>query len=64
VHPLKHPRNAIFIGLVFVVIGFVFWAIPYFVGFHIDYAGTTMLIVLGVAMAIMFYTLIAGSPSD
>jgi hypothetical protein len=63
-HPLKHPRNAVFIGLVFAVIGLVYWAIPYFFGFHLDYAGTTMLVVLGVAMAIMFYTLIAGSPSD
>jgi hypothetical protein len=63
-HPLKHPRNAIFVGLVFVVVGFVYWAIPYFGGFHLDYAGTTMLGVLGVAMAIMAYVLIAGSPSD
>ena len=28
-HPLKHPRNAIFLGLIFVVIGFVYWVIPY-----------------------------------
>jgi hypothetical protein len=63
-HPLKHPRNAIFVGLLFVAIGFVYWALPYFFGFHLDYAGATMLAVLGVAMAIMFYVLIAGSPSD
>ena len=63
-HPLKHPRNAIFAGLMFVAIAFVYWAIPYFGGFHLDYAGTTMLAVLGIATAIMAYVLIAGSPSD
>ena len=60
-HPIKHPRNAIFVGLVFVVIGAVYWALPYFTNAHLDYAGVTMLGVLGIAMAIMFYVLIAGS---
>jgi uncharacterized membrane protein len=60
-HPIKHPRNAIFIGLVFVAIGAVYWALPYFTNAHLDYAGVTMLGVLGIAMAIMFYVLIAGS---
>ncbi len=63
-HPLRHPRNAIFVGLLFVVIGVLFWAIPTFGGWHVDYAGVTMLLALGVAMAIMAYVLIAGSPSD
>jgi uncharacterized membrane protein len=60
-HPIKHPRNAIFIGLVFVAIGALYWALPYFTNAHLDYAGVTMLGVLGIAMAIMFYVLIAGS---
>ena len=63
-HPLKHPRNAIFVGLIFVVIGFFYWAIPYFGGWHLDYAGVTMLLVLGGAMSILFYVLIAGSPNE
>ena len=63
-HPLKHPRNAIFLGLIFVVIGFIYWFLPYILGTHIDYAGVTMLGILGIAMALMFYVLIAGSPSD
>jgi hypothetical protein len=63
-HPLKHPRNAIFLGLIFIVIGFVYWFIPYVAGIHIDYAGVTMLGILGIAMALMFYVLIAGSPND
>ena len=63
-HPLKHPRNAVFVGLIFVVIAVVYWAIPYFGGWHLDYAGVTMLGVLGIAMSIMFYVLIAGSSND
>ena len=63
-HPLKHPRNAILVGLVFVAIAVVYWAIPYFGGFHLDYAGVTMLGILGIAGALMFYVLVAGSPND
>ncbi len=63
-HPLKHPRNAILTGLVFVVIGVAYWAIPYFGNWHLDYAGVTMLLVLGIAMSLMFYVLIAGSTND
>ncbi|HUP54760.1 MAG TPA: hypothetical protein VM408_04570 [Methylomirabilota bacterium] len=63
-HPLPHPRNAIFVGLIFVVIAVVFWAVPAFGGWHVDYAGVTMLAILGIAMALMAYVLIVGSPSD
>ena len=27
-HPLRHPRNAIFVGLLFVVVGVIYWAVP------------------------------------
>ena len=63
-HPLKHPRNALIVGIVFVVIAAVYWAVPYFGGWHLDYAGVTMLALLGVAMALMAYVLIAGSPNE
>ena len=63
-HPLRHSRNAIAIGALFVVIGVVFWAVPTFVGGHVDYAGVTLLVALGVAMSIMAYVLIAGSSND
>lgn len=63
-HPLRHPRNAALVGVIFIVIGFLYWALPYFANLHVDYAGVTMLGVLGVAMALMAYILIAGSPSD
>jgi uncharacterized membrane protein len=63
-HPLRHPRNAIFVGILFVVIGFVYWIVPYLGDWHIDYAGVTMLGALGIAMGLMAYVLIAGSPNE
>lgn len=63
-HPLRHPRNAALVGIIFVVIALVYWAVPYFGGWHLDYAGVTMLGVLGIAMALMAYILVAGSPND
>jgi hypothetical protein len=63
-HPLRHPRNAAMVGIVFVLIGVLFWAIPTYGGWHVDYAGVTMLLALGIAMAIMAYVLVAGSTND
>ena len=67
-HPLRHPRNAALVGIVFIVIAFLFWAVPTFTGLTDNYndvaAGTTMLLFLGVAMAIMAYVLVAGSADD
>ena len=45
-HPLRHPRNAIVIGVVFVVIGVdLLGASRTIGGWHVDYAGVTMLLV-------------------
>jgi hypothetical protein len=63
-HPLRHPRNAASVGIIFIVIAFVFWGLAKLGNFHVDYAGVTMLGVLGIAMALMFYVLVAGSPND
>jgi hypothetical protein len=63
-HPLRHPRNAIFVGMLFVIVGAIYWAVQYFTGWEVDYAGTTLLLLLGVAVAVMSYVLIAGSPND
>ena len=63
-HPLRHPRNAIFVGLMFSVVGVIYWFVQYQAGFHADIAGVTMLLLLGVAVSIMAYVLIAGSPND
>ena len=35
-HPLRHPRNAALVGIIFIVIGFIYWAFPYFGNFHVD----------------------------
>ena len=63
-HPLKHPRNAIFVGLMFVFVGFVYWLFPYLGLGELDWAGVVMLLALGIAVALMSYVLIAGSPSE
>ena len=63
-HPLRHPRNAIFVGLVFVIVGGIYFGVQAAAGWNVDYAGVTLLILLGVAIAIMSYVLIAGSPND
>lgn len=67
-HPLRHPRNAALVGIVFVVIAAIFWIVPTSQGLTVSYddvaAGTTMLLFLGVAMAIMAYVLIAGSTDE
>ena len=63
-HPLQHPRNAALLGIIFVVIGAIYWATQSLGGFHVDYAGVTMLLVLGIAMGLMAYVLVAGSSND
>jgi len=63
-HPLRHPRNAIALGLLFSAIGVVYWLVQYLADWHADIAGVTMLLLLGVAVSIMAYVLIAGSPND
>ena len=63
-HPLRHPRYAAIVGIAFVVVAVIYWAVPYFGGWHLDYAGVTMLGLLGVAIALMAYVLVAGSSND
>ncbi|HEX2470188.1 MAG TPA: hypothetical protein VHK05_06330 [Candidatus Limnocylindrales bacterium] len=63
-HPLRHPRNAIVVGLLFALTGAAYWAVQVIAGWEVDYAGVTMLFLLGVATSILAYVLIAGSPND
>jgi hypothetical protein len=63
-HPLRHPRNAIFVGLLFAIVGTIYFAVQTIAGWQVDYAGTTLLLLLGIAMGLMAYVLIAGSPND
>jgi hypothetical protein len=61
---MRHPRNAIVVGLIFVIIAAIYYGFAKLGDYHIDYAGTTMLAVLGIAGAVMAYVLIAGSPNE
>jgi hypothetical protein len=63
-HPMRHPRNAIFVGVLFVVIAVAYYLAPVLFGGHLDWSGVVMLGALGIAMALMAYVLIAGSPSE
>jgi hypothetical protein len=47
-------------GAVFVVIGIVFGALAQPLGYQVGWAGVTMLLALGVAMALLTYILTAG----
>lgn len=53
-------RNAVILGLVFVVVGTVYYLVQG-TGSGLDVAGATMLILLGVAMAFVFAVLLRGS---
>jgi hypothetical protein len=57
-------RNVIVIAITFVIVGAIYalGAVP--LGYHIEWAGVTMLGALGVAMTIMFYVLLSGSSQD
>lgn len=63
-HPIRHPRNVVVIGIAFVVVAAIYalGAVP--LGYEIEWAGVTMLGALGIAMSLMAYVLIAGSPKD
>jgi hypothetical protein len=67
-HPLRHPRNAALVGIVFLVTGLIYFSVPSILGLTAEYnevaSGATMLIFLGVAMAIMAYVLVAGSRDE
>ena len=63
-HPLRHPRNALIVGLLFVVIAAIYWVAPHLGDGFVDVAGTTLLGALGIAMGLMAYVLIAGSPRE
>jgi len=63
-HPLRHPSYAIAIGVLFFVIAVIYYAVPALTNGPLDWADTVMLGALGIAMGLMAYVLIAGSPND
>jgi hypothetical protein len=54
-------RQAVLVGLVFVVIAIIYWSVPTLTGGIVDYAGITMLLALGVAMTLMVWVLFTGA---
>jgi len=55
-----NPKRAALAGLVFPLIAILYFVAPTVLGGNVDYAGITMLLALGVAMALMAYVLFAG----
>jgi hypothetical protein len=54
-------RNPIIIGLSFVITGIAYGVLAVPLGYHVEYAGVTLLPALGVALGILAYVLTAGS---
>lgn len=54
-------RNAVILGILFVAIGAAYWYLQGDNVLHLDAAGATFLILLGVAMAFVFTVLVRGS---
>jgi hypothetical protein len=54
-------RNSIAIGVVFVVTAAVYYFAAPFLGYRVEWAGSTMLVALGIALGIMAYVLTSGS---
>jgi hypothetical protein len=72
-HLLRHPRNAAMLGLIFVIIGAIYFIVPNALGLNASgektnvldiAAGATMLFGLGIAMAIMAYVLAVGTRGE
>ena len=52
---------ALILGLIFIVVGVGYWLLNSTAVMHLDAAGATMLIGLGIAMAFVFAVLLRGS---
>lgn len=63
-HPVRHPRNVLFIGATFIGIAILYGLLAVPFGYHVELAGVTMLFALGIAMTLMAYVLVAGSSND
>ena len=60
----RRPRNVIVIGIAFVMLAAIYAITAPPLGFHIEWAGVTMLGALGIAMSLLAYVLIAGSSGE
>jgi uncharacterized membrane protein YozB (DUF420 family) len=61
---IRRSRNALAILVLFVVVGVAYMAFADPFGYHIEWAGVTMLVTLGAAMGLMVYVLVNGTPQD
>lgn len=61
---VRRSRNAIFIAILFVVVGLAYLVLAEPLHYRIEWAGVTMLVALGAAMGLMAYVLIVGTPRD
>ncbi len=57
----RRQRNAILIGVTFVVVAVLYGGLAQPLGYKIEWAGVTMLFALGAALGIMSYVLTSGS---
>jgi len=55
---VKHPRNALVVGGVFVLIAIIYYLVSH------DAGGTTTLAALGIAMGLAAYALVVGTSDD
>lgn len=56
----SHRTTSIIIGLSFVATAVAYAAFAPILGYHIEWAGVTMLAALGIALGMMWYVLNAG----
>ncbi len=63
-HPMRHPKYAVAVGVLFLVLSVTYYAIPAITGGHVDWAGMVRRGALGIAMGLMAYVLMAGAPND
>jgi hypothetical protein len=54
-------RNVLIIGISPIVIAAIYWYFAPVLGYHVEWAGVTMLFALGWAIGIMSYVLTSGS---
>jgi hypothetical protein len=55
-HPIPRPRLAIFSGVLFAAVGLIYYLVSH------DIDGAAMESILGIAMILMAYVLMTGSP--
>jgi hypothetical protein len=56
----SNRRNALIIAVACVVLGILYGTLAPVFGYHVEYAGVTMLIALGAALGLMFLVLHTG----